>query len=116
MKKQVFLIGLVLATSLAHAGAGAEQDDTHTTEAEQLAQINATLAQLLAVEVKQSATAPDDNRFCYEGGEAFSEGAVHNGLTCYRDGVRVAIPGQPAPVDPLRWAKIKRDRPVLQIN
>ncbi|MGF6996878.1 hypothetical protein [Paraburkholderia sp. GAS32] len=117
MKKKVLLVALTLACTSAFAGTASEQaasapkelSNAEVTQIAQLVQINNTLLQLLSAE-KASAAAPDDSRFCYQDGKSFSEGAVRDGLTCYRDGVRVTIAGKTPTIDPLRWAKVKQDR------
>jgi hypothetical protein len=123
MKKQFLFVALTVACTSAFAATSSEQATSDTNapsndnaEVVQLAKINATLVQLLAVQTMQGKAAPDENHFCYQDGKAFSEGAVRDGLTCYRDGIRVSVPGQSPKLDPLRWAKVKQDRPVMQAN
>ncbi|KVV07331.1 hypothetical protein [Burkholderia ubonensis] len=123
MKKQFLLVALTLACTSTFAGTASEKTASATNElpnvdAEmvQLTQINATLLQLLAAQTTHANATPDENHFCYQDGKAFSEGAVRDGLTCYRDGIRVMVPGQSSKLDPLRWVKVKQDRPVMQAN
>jgi len=119
MKKKFLLVALALACTSAFADTASEQAapvpkdlqvlakdsrDSQMAELAQLVQINNNLMELVSTE--KASAAPDNNRFCYVDGKAFSEGAVHDGLTCYRDGIRVQIAGQAPKADPLRWAKV----------
>lgn len=123
MKKQFLLVALAVACTSAFAGTDSQQaaaapkalPDVEVNQLAQLVQINNALVELLSTE-KASASAPDESHFCYQDGKAFSEGAVRDGLTCYRDGIRVTIPGHTPTLDPLRWVKVKQDRPVMQSN
>lgn len=123
MKKKFLLFALTLACTSAFAGTASEQaaaapKELTNIEMEQLAQlvqIDNALTQLLSIE-KASAAAPDDKRFCYQDGKPFSEGSVRDGLTCYRDGVRVTIAGKTPTLDPLRWVTVKQDRPSMKAD
>jgi hypothetical protein len=123
MKKKFLLIASTLACTSAFAGTASEQaasvpkelSSGEATQIAQLVQINNTLLQMLSNE-KTSAAAPDDSRFCYQDGKPFSEGAVRDGLTCYRDGVRVTIVGKAPLIDPLRWAKLPQGRPTMKAD
>ncbi|WP_396334148.1 hypothetical protein [Burkholderia anthina] len=108
MKRLIMVLAAIVATNAAYA------QITGSAEQLQVGQQRATLDRVALASTERERLAAeqriDDTRFCYYAGQAFSAGAVLNGMRCDDPHDSVAVVNGVArrlPTYKLRWISVK---------
>ncbi|RQZ31623.1 hypothetical protein DIE14_01530 [Burkholderia sp. Bp9017] len=114
MKRLIMVLAALAATNAAYARDSLTRSAEQFVEQLQLGQQGATLDRVALASAERERLAAeqriDDTRFCYYAGQAFSAGAVLNGMRCDDPHDSVAVVSGVArrlPTYKLRWISVK---------